>query len=100
MLVIAVGSGLYIGAGLGTGPRDGIMVGLSERGISVRVARTIIEFTVGIARHPARRAPGIGTVMFMFGIGPLVQLFLPRLSLPPHGRAHETHPSGEAGGTE
>ena len=46
MLVIAVGSGLYIGAGLGTGPRDGIMVGLATRGYSVRVVRTVLEALV------------------------------------------------------
>src|SRR4051794_24712137 len=51
LLVVGVyafgpGSGLYIGAGLGPGPRDGLMTGLSKRGISVRVARTIIEVLV------------------------------------------------------
>jgi uncharacterized membrane protein YczE len=100
VLVIAIGSGLYIGAGLGTGPRDGIMVGLSDRGISVRLARTIIEFAVGIAGIALGVRPGIGTLIFMFGIGPLVQLCLPRLALPPRPRATETQPSIEAAGIE
>lgn len=100
VLIIALGSGFYIGAGLGTGPRDGIMVGLSERGISVRLARTVVEFIVGIVGILLGVRPGIGTLIFMFGIGPLVQLFLPRMSLPPRKRAHETQPSVEAGGTE
>ena len=46
VLSIAVGSGFYIGAGLGPGPRDGLMLGLVMRGISVRRARTAIELVV------------------------------------------------------
>jgi uncharacterized membrane protein YczE len=86
VMIVAVGSGFYIGAGLGTGPRDGIMVGLSNRGISVRLARTVIEFAVGVGGMVLGVRPGVGTLIFMFGIGPLVQLFLPRLSLPPRAR--------------
>ncbi len=98
--IIAIGSGLYIGAGLGTGPRDGLMVGLSQRGMSVRRARTLVEIVVGLAGMALGSRPGIGTVIFMFGIGPLVQLFLPRMSLPPRRAARETQPSSEAGATE
>ena len=82
VLLVAVGSGLYIGAGLGTGPRDGLMVGLANRGISVRLARTAIEFLVGIGGIALGIRPGVGTIIFMFGIGPLVQLVLPIMSLP------------------
>jgi uncharacterized membrane protein YczE len=79
LLSIAVGSGLYIGAGLGSGPRDGLMLGLSKRGISVRIARTAIELVVLVAGvAPRRHGIGVGTVAFTFGIGPLVQFFLPR----------------------
>ncbi len=78
---IALGSGLYIGAGLGSGPRDGLMLGLAKRGISVRIARTAIELTVLVAGIALGGAIGIGTVAFTFGIGPLVQYFLPRLRL-------------------
>ncbi|MBI4883226.1 MAG: hypothetical protein HY826_04145 [Actinobacteria bacterium] len=81
MLSIAVGSGLYIGAGLGSGPRDGLMLGLSLRGISIRVARTIVELTVLAAGLALGGSIGIGTVVFTLGIGPLVQIFLPRLRL-------------------
>jgi len=83
VVIIAIGSGLYIGAGLGTGPRDGIMIGLSRRGLSVRTARTIIEFTVGVGGILLGVRPGIGTLIFMFGIGPMVQVLLPRMALPP-----------------
>ena len=81
LLSIAVGSGLYIGAGLGSGPRDGLMLGLSKRGISVRVARTAIELGVLAAGLALGGTVGIGTVAFTFGIGPLVQVFLPRMRL-------------------
>ena len=81
LLSIAIGSGLYIGAGLGSGPRDGLMLGLSKRGISVRVARTVIELAVLAVGLVLGGGIGIGTVAFTFGIGPLVQVFLPRLRL-------------------
>lgn len=80
VLVIAVGSGLYIGAGLGAGPRDGIMVGLVDRGLSVRVARTCIEVTVLVVGLLLGGTAGAGTAAFAFGIGPAVQAVLPRLS--------------------
>ena len=81
LLSIALGSGLYIGAGLGSGPRDGLMLGLSKRGISVRVARTGIEVAVLIVGLLMGGTIGVGTVAFTFGIGPLVQFFLPRMRL-------------------
>jgi len=81
LLSIALGSGLYIGAGLGSGPRDGLMLGLSKRGISIGVARTGIEVTVLIVGVLMGGTIGVGTVAFTFGIGPLVQFFLPRLRL-------------------
>ena len=81
LLAIALGSGLYIGAGLGSGPRDGLMLALSRRNISVAVARTGIELLVLVAGLALGGSIGLGTVAFTFGIGPLVQLFLPRLRL-------------------
>jgi uncharacterized membrane protein YczE len=81
IIVIATGSGLYIGAGLGPGPRDGIMTGLARRGLSVRTARTLIEVTVVAAGIALGGAAGIGTVAFALAIGPLVHVLLPRLTL-------------------
>lgn len=81
MLVVAIGSGLYIGAGLGSGPRDGLMLGLAQRGISIRVARTCVELTVLAAGLALGGSVGVATVVFTLGIGPLVQIFLPRLRL-------------------
>ncbi len=82
LLLVAIGSGAYIGAGLGPGPRDGLMTGLARRSvagrrISIRVARTGVELTVLAIGIALGGAIGVGTAAFAFGIGPLVQLFLP-----------------------
>jgi uncharacterized membrane protein YczE len=82
------GSGLYIGAGLGPGPRDGIMTGLARRGwASVRVVRTGIELTALAVGWALGGTVGIGTLVFALTIGPVVQVTLARLSLPPRGEA-------------
>jgi uncharacterized membrane protein YczE len=68
---------LYIGAALGPGPRDGLMTGLVVRtGLSVRLVRTTIEATVLAVGWLLGGTVGVGTVLYAFGIGPLVQLFL------------------------
>ena len=68
---------LYVGAGLGPGPRDGLMTGLVVRtGLSVRLVRTSIEATVLAVGWLLGGTVGIGTVIYAFGIGPLVQMFL------------------------
>ena len=77
VLLNAFATVLYIGAGLGTGPRDGLMPGLVARtGLSVRLVRTAIEATVLIAGWLLGGTVGIGTVIYAFGIGPLVQVLL------------------------
>lgn len=81
IVVIAIGSGLYIGAGLGPGPRDGLMTGFARRGVSIRVARTSIEVAVLLVGIALGGAIGLGTAVFALGIGPLVQFFLPRLQM-------------------
>jgi uncharacterized membrane protein YczE len=81
VVVVAIGSGLYIGAGLGPGPRDGLMTGFAKRGISIRFARTSIELTVLGIGIVLGGAIGVGTAVFALGIGPLVQYFLPRLQI-------------------
>ena len=86
VVVIGIGSGFYIGAGLGPGPRDGLMTGLARRTlagrpISTRAARTFVEIVVLAIGIALGGAIGIGTAAFAFGIGPLVQIFLPRLTV-------------------
>jgi uncharacterized membrane protein YczE len=82
-VLFAVGSGLYIGAGLGPGPRDGLMTGLARRGHPVGLVRLGIEVAALTLGWMLGGTVGIGTVIFAFGIGPLVHIALDRLSLPP-----------------
>lgn len=83
IVLVALGSALYIGSGLGPGPRDGIMTGLAARGVKIRVARTGIEVTVLAIGWLLGGQVGIGTVLFALAIGPLVAPLLPRLSMRP-----------------
>ncbi|ASF07465.1 hypothetical protein NBRGN_015_00600 [Nocardia brasiliensis NBRC 14402] len=74
----AIATVLYIGAGMGPGPRDGLMTGLVRRtGVSVWVVRTSIEVTVLAIGWILGGSVGIGTVVYAFGIGPLIQLMIP-----------------------
>ncbi|MET8545321.1 hypothetical protein ABZW03_32485 [Kitasatospora sp. NPDC004799] len=78
-----VASGLYIGARLGPGPRDGLMTGLHRRtGRSLRLIRTGIEVTVLTVGLLLGGTAGVGTVAYALAIGPLVQLFLPWCTVP------------------
>jgi uncharacterized membrane protein YczE len=73
---------LYIGAGLGPGPRDGLMTGLARRtGWSLRLVRTGIEVSVLALGWALGGTVGVGTLLYAFGIGPLVQFFLPMVSI-------------------
>ncbi len=76
-----VATGCYIGAGLGPGPRDGLMVGLAARGHSLRVVRTAIELTVLAAGWLLGGDVGLGTVVYALAIGPLAHVFIPRFTI-------------------
>jgi uncharacterized membrane protein YczE len=82
-VLFGIGSGFYIGAGLGPGPRDGLMTGLARRGWTVRRVRTGIEVTVLVLGWLLGGTVGAGTVLFATTIGPLVHLSLERLSVRP-----------------
>lgn len=81
VVLFGLGTGIYIGAGLGAGPRDGLMTGIARRGVSIRLARTLIEIAVLVAGVLLGGSIGIGTAVFALGIGPLVHLFLPMLEM-------------------
>ena len=78
---VALGSGFYIGARLGSGPRDGIMTALERRGVQVWKARTGIELTVFIAGFALGGSVGLGTIWFLVSIGPMVEFWLVRLRM-------------------
>lgn len=82
-VVVGIGSGLYIGAGLGPGPRDGLMTGIARRGHQIWRVRTAIEITVVVVGFAMGGTLGAGTVWFAISIGPLVQFFLGRLTFLP-----------------
>jgi uncharacterized membrane protein YczE len=82
ILLCAVASGLYIGARLGPGPRDGLMTGLAARGVSIRLARTGVEVTVVAIGWLLGGTLFVGTIVYALAIGPLVQIFLPRFTVP------------------
>ena len=75
-----VATGLYIGAGLGPGPRDGLMTGFAARGHSLRVVRTAIEATVLLAGWLLGGMVGVGTLAYAACIGPLAHIFVPLFS--------------------
>ncbi len=77
IVLCGVATGMYIGADFGPGPRDGLMTGLADRGLSIRLARTGIEVTVLITGWALGGTVGLGTVIFAFAIGPLAHIFLP-----------------------
>jgi uncharacterized membrane protein YczE len=72
-----VATGAYIGAGLGPGPRDGLMTGLAARGHSIRLVRTGLEVTVLVTGWLLGGTVGIGTVVYAVSIGPLAHVFIP-----------------------
>jgi uncharacterized membrane protein YczE len=75
MVIIAVGTGMYIGAQLGPGPRDGLMTGaVAKFGKPVWIVRTVIEGGAMLIGFVLGGPIGLGTVLFVVGIGPLVQL--------------------------
>jgi uncharacterized membrane protein YczE len=77
-----VATGLYIGARLGPGPRDGLMTGLAARGHSIRLMRTGLEVAVLAAGWLLGGTVGVGTVLYAVAIGPLAHLFIPMFTVP------------------
>lgn len=80
-----IATGAYIGARLGPGPRDGLMVGLAARGHSIRVVRTCIELTVLLTGWLLGGTVGIGTVVYALCIGPIAHISIPLLAIEPAG---------------
>jgi uncharacterized membrane protein YczE len=81
-----IATGLYIGAGLGPGPRDGLMTGLAARGHSIRVVRTGIEVSVLLIGWRLGGTVGLGTVVYALAIGPIAHITIPLLAIDPARR--------------
>ncbi|EPJ3207375.1 hypothetical protein JGC44_05860 [Salmonella enterica subsp. enterica serovar Derby] len=78
VILNALATSLYIGAGFGAGPRDGLMTGIHARtGWSVRTIRTAIEVSVLLSGWLLGGTVGVGTVLYALAIGPLIQICLP-----------------------
>jgi uncharacterized membrane protein YczE len=80
VLFSGIATGAYIGAGLGPGPRDGLMTGIAARGHSIRVVRTCLELSVLATGWLLGGTVGVGTVVYAVSIGPLAHVFIPLLS--------------------
>ncbi len=87
-----IASGLYIGAGLGSGPRDGLMTGFAQFGWPIRRIRTAIEATALLSGWLLGGSVGLGTVLFAVGIGPIVHVTLPFFAIGPVDRKGPNDP--------
>ncbi len=75
MAIIALGTGIYIGARLGPGPRDGLMTGSVKKfGKPVWIVRTVLEGGATLIGLALGGPVGLGTLLFVIGIGPMVQV--------------------------
>lgn len=87
LALLAIATGLYIGARLGPGPRDGLMTGLHRRtGWRIWIVRTGIEVTVLTVGWLLGGQVGIGTLAFALLVGPMVNVTLPLLRVPERPR--------------
>ena len=76
-----IATGVYIGAGMGPGPRDGLTTGLAARGHSIRVVRTSIEVGVLLTGFALGGTVGIGTLLYALAIGPISHVTIPAFAV-------------------
>jgi uncharacterized membrane protein YczE len=82
VVMFGIGGGLYIGSGLGPGPRDGLMTAIARRGHRIWAVRTALECTVLVAGFALGGHVGVGTVLLAVTIGPATHAGLHRFHLP------------------
>lgn len=98
LALLAVATGLYVGAGFGPGPRDGLMTGAHARfGFPIWAVRGTIELTVLTIGWLLGGNVGLGTVAFALLIGPMVHVTLPRLRVPLPSDAAAPAPAAASG---
>ena len=77
VITVGIGGGIYLVSNLGSGPRDGLMVGLQKKtNLPIALVRAVLEITVVSAGWYLGGIVGVGTLLFAFGIGPCVALGL------------------------
>ena len=81
ILCIGSGTAIYVGADMGSGPRDGVMVGLEGKGLKIGMARNIIEVTALVLGWLLGGTVGLSSVVIALSIGPVVQLVIPYFDL-------------------
>ena len=81
IILIGAGTAIYVGGNLGVGPRDGIMVGLEAKGLKIGTARNIIELLAFLIGWLLGGLVGYVTILFVIGIGPVVQKVLPYVDM-------------------
>jgi uncharacterized membrane protein YczE len=95
--LVALGSALYIGAGLGSGPRDSLMLALAARTrLPVGLIRGLLEGSVLGVGWLLGGVVGVGTVLFALGIGPAVQLAFRVLQIDVPGKPNRRRGAGSA----
>jgi len=98
ILLNGLATALYIGARMGPGPRDGLMTGLVRRTRRpVGVVRTTIEVAVVAVGWLLGGTLGVATLAYALGIGPIVHVLLPRLTVPPAPVGHQDRTAGTGG---
>ena len=81
IILIGAGTAIYVGADLGVGPRDGVMVGLETIGLKIGTARNLIELFAFLTGWLLGGLVGYVTILFVIGIGPVVQIVLPYVDM-------------------
>ena len=81
IILIGAGTAIYVGADLGAGPRDGVMVGLESIGLKIGTARNLIELFAFLTGWLLGGLVGYVTILFVIGIGPVVQIVLPYVDM-------------------
>ena len=81
IILIGAGTAIYVGADLGAGPRDGVMVGLESIGLKIGTARNLIELFAFLTGWLLGGLVGYVTILFVIGIGPVVEMVLPYVDM-------------------
>jgi len=81
IILIGAGTAIYVGADLGAGPRDGVMVGLETIGLKIGTARNLIELFAFLTGWLLGGLVGYVTILFVICIGPVVKIVLPYVDM-------------------